>query len=149
MPAYTSFAVAGAGNLGQHIAHALLKRGFQVTVLSRSSTGAKAESLKAAGVRVQAVDYSDAASVAKAIAGSQVVINSLGFEAALGIASDVLVEESKKQGTQLYVPNDWGFDYAFTASKGLETHPINVSKPAVTEHLKKVSSSEASSKRLY
>lgn len=139
MPAYTSFVVAGAGNLGSHLAHALLKQGFQVSVLSRSSTGARVESLAAAGATIRAVDYSDAASVGKAVSGSQVLVNTLGMEGLQSGASDVLVEQAKTADVQLYVPNDWGFDYDFTASKGMETHALNAKKPALRENLKKVS----------
>lgn len=139
MPAYTSFVVAGAGNLGSHLAHALLKQGFKVTALSRSSTGAKVESLAAAGATIAAVDYDDASSIEKAVSGSQVVINTLSPEAMQGTASDTLIEQSKKAGVQPYVPNDWGFDYAFSASKGMQPHPISLKKAGLGAELEKVS----------
>lgn len=139
MPAYTSFTIAGPGNLGGHIAKALLKQGFKVSVLSRSGSSANAKTLEAAGANIQAVDYSDASSVAEALAGSQVVINTLGIAALQGSAQDILIEQSKKAGVQLYVPSDWGFSYDFAEKSGVSIHPFIHAKTTVEAQLEKVS----------
>ena len=73
--------VTGAtGFVGSHLAEALRRGGHQVTVLARSA--AKAESLKALGMRVVMGDLHDTAALTRATEGQDVVFHVAGVIAA-------------------------------------------------------------------
>ncbi|PWN52234.1 NAD(P)-binding protein, partial [Violaceomyces palustris] len=137
MPAYKSFVIAGAGNLGSNIATQLAKEGFQVTALSRVESDSDTSKLSSNGVKVHKVNYQDKASLSEAIKGHEVLINTLGAGSFQGDLHEALPTLAKEAGTQLYVPNDWGVDYSIVLeSKHPEIHPFIASKPHVAEKLK-------------
>jgi nucleoside-diphosphate-sugar epimerase len=73
--------VTGAtGFVGSHLAEALCRRGDQVTALVRSPR--KAEALAPLGLRIVAGDLDDAASLASAVEGQEVVFHVAGLVAA-------------------------------------------------------------------
>jgi nucleoside-diphosphate-sugar epimerase len=103
--------VTGAtGFVGSHLAEALRQRGHEVTVLARSA--ARAESLRARGVRVVMGDLHDSGALMRAIEGQNVVFHVAGVVAARDEAEFLranrdgtanLVEASARAGRPRFV----------------------------------------------
>ncbi|KLO19054.1 NAD-P-binding protein [Schizopora paradoxa] len=110
MSGFKNFGVAGAGNIGKGIVKALLhlKKDGAVTsvkVLTRSG-GKKFSELADLGATFVEVNYDDPTSLKEALAGTEVVISTVGA-LALG-AQTQLADASKAAGVQLFVPSEFG-----------------------------------------
>ena len=135
MPAYQTFAIAGAGNLGSLIAKSLIGAGFQVSVLTRSKTSESAAKLAAAGAKLVEVDYASDESVKAALSGNEVVLNTLGSESFQTDVHARLPQLAKDAGAQLYVPNEWGLDVDVLTGAGVSLHPIVAGKTKLSSDL--------------
>ena len=99
MSGYKSFAVAGAGGVGKHIAEALAKQpGVTVVAFTRD-----ASKDFPSGVTPKAVDYNDDDALVSALKGVDVVVSTLsggGFA-----AQPALIKAAKRAGVKLFVPS--------------------------------------------
>lgn len=73
------FITGATGFVGKHLARRLIDGGHQLKCLATSTSGADADLLRAMGAEVVTGDILDAASVADAAAGSEVVIHLVGI----------------------------------------------------------------------
>ncbi|KZT25477.1 NAD-P-binding protein [Neolentinus lepideus HHB14362 ss-1] len=110
MSGFKTFALAGAGNLGQFIAEELLKLKASgavssLLVLTRGSSGNLA-SLEKQGAKIATVDYSSVDSLTSALSGVDVVISTLGGAALT--TQGPLADAAKKVGVKLFVPSEFG-----------------------------------------
>ena len=95
---FTTFAVAGAGNIGNPIARALLAHEVKVMVLSRPDSQTSID-----GIEVRKVDHAGQDATAEALKDVDVVISTISamalpFEASLTAAA-------KKAGMKLFAPS--------------------------------------------
>ncbi|KAJ5184059.1 oxidoreductase CipA [Penicillium capsulatum] len=131
--ALTNIAIAGGtGNLGPSIINALLKSGFQVTALSRSSSHQLDPR-----VQIKAVDYSSKDSLVAALKGQDALINTLGVGQ---IPVDVhlrLVDAALVAGVRRYLPSEFGSDTANPLTSKL---PVFGDKIAVVKRLNELTS---------
>ncbi|KAA1474801.1 NAD-P-binding protein [Dentipellis sp. KUC8613] len=112
MSHFTTFALAGLGNVGTFIAEELLKRkaagkAKRVVILTRSSgDDEKYEPYKRNGAEVLTVDYSSKDSLTAALSGIEVVVSTI----ALGVsdAQSSLAVAAKEAGVKLFVPSEFG-----------------------------------------
>jgi dihydroflavonol-4-reductase len=89
--------VTGAtGFVGSHLAEALRRRGDEVTVLARSAR--KAEALRPLGVAVVEGDLHDAAALARAVEGQDVIYHVAGMVAARDEAEFLRANEGGTRG---------------------------------------------------
>jgi len=135
MSGYKNFAVAGAGNLGQHVIKSLLqlkKEGTisTVKVLTRS-TGSTSAELAELGATFVEVNYEDPTSLKQGLAGTDVVISTLGA-AALGTQTQ-LADASKAAGVQLFVPSEFG-----NPTDGKADHALFATKDSLKKHLREL-----------
>jgi NAD(P)H dehydrogenase (quinone) len=98
-----SIVIAGAtGQLGRHVVEALLERDVpaaQIVAAGRSI--GKLADLEARGVQVRAMDYTDAASVAKALEGATKVLLISGSEVGQRIEQHrTVIEAAKAEGVE-------------------------------------------------
>ncbi|KAI9665554.1 MAG: hypothetical protein M1831_001697 [Alyxoria varia] len=129
--------LAGAGgNTGQATLPALLNAGFNVSVLTRSSSNAAFPE----SVTVHATDYSEA-SLSEAFKGQDAVVSMVGsFEPK--VLTDVqvkMVDVAVKAGVRWFIPSEYGMDTS--PEKGEELCPPLKLKRAVSGHLKSLESS--------
>ncbi|KLO19055.1 NAD-binding protein [Schizopora paradoxa] len=135
MSAFKNFAVAGAGNLGHFIITELLqlkKNGAisTVKVLTRTG-GSKYPELVELGATFVEVQYEDPASLKKALAGTEVVISTIG---GTGLATQAqLANASKDAGVQLFVPSEFG-----NPTDGKTDHAIFSTKDSTKKHLREL-----------
>ena len=99
-----SIVITGAtGQLGRHVVEALLERNVpaaQIVAAGRSI--GKLADLEARGVQVRAMDYADAASVAKALEGATKVLLISGSEVGQRIEQHrTVIEAAKAEGVEL------------------------------------------------
>jgi NAD(P)H dehydrogenase (quinone) len=99
-----SIVITGAtGQLGRHVVEALLERNVpaaQIVAAGRSI--GKLTDLEARGVQVRAMDYADAASVAKALEGATKVLLISGSEVGQRIEQHrTVIEAAKAEGVEL------------------------------------------------
>jgi NAD(P)H dehydrogenase (quinone) len=91
------------GQLGRHVVEALLERGVpaaQIVAAGRSI--GKLADLEARGVQVRAMDYTDAASVAKALEGATKVLLISGSEVGQRVEQHrTVIEAAKAEGVEL------------------------------------------------
>ncbi|KAA1474004.1 NAD-P-binding protein [Dentipellis sp. KUC8613] len=112
MSTFTTFAIAGVGNIGAYLAEGLLGlkasgKVKEVILLTRSSTAnANVEKLVKKGAKVAVVDYTSQDSLTAALAGVDVVISTFGREAFT--AQDAVAVASKAAGVRLFVPSEFG-----------------------------------------
>ncbi|KAA1474798.1 NAD-P-binding protein [Dentipellis sp. KUC8613] len=114
MSGFTTFAIAGAGNIGVFIAEELLKskaagKVKRVVILTRSSgDDEKFKDLKSKGAEVITVDYGKKDTLTAALTGIDVVLSTVSFldlapQSALAIAA-------KEAGVKLFAPSEYGAD---------------------------------------
>ncbi|KAA1474799.1 NAD-P-binding protein [Dentipellis sp. KUC8613] len=117
MSAFTTFAVAGAGNIGAFIVNELLKsktvgKVKRVVILTRSSgDDEKYKEFKSKGAEVVTVDYEQKGALTAALAGIDVVLSTLSVvnlapQSALAVAA-------KDAGVKLFAPSEYGSDSDF------------------------------------
>ncbi|TFY63182.1 hypothetical protein EVG20_g6420 [Dentipellis fragilis] len=117
MSTFTTFAIAGAGNIGVFIVEELLKRktvgkAKRVVILTRSSSDdEKYKEFKNKGAEVLTVDYDKTDSLTTALAGIDVVLSTLSVvdpapQSTLAIAA-------KDAGVKLFAPSEYGPDSDF------------------------------------
>ncbi|KAA1474800.1 NAD-P-binding protein [Dentipellis sp. KUC8613] len=118
MSTFTTFAVAGAGNIGAFIVEELLKckiasKAKRVVILTRSSgNDEKYKEFKSKGAEVLTVDYEKKNSLTPALVGIDVVISTLtaadlGPQSALAVAA-------KDAGVKLFAPSEYGSETNFS-----------------------------------
>ncbi|KAA1475519.1 NAD-P-binding protein [Dentipellis sp. KUC8613] len=112
MSSFKTFAIAGVGNVGVHIAEELLKKQqagvvTDLVILSRSSSkNESAEKLVSQGARIASVDYTSEASLISALQGIDVVISTVSHHQ-LDI-QPLLTFAAKEAGVRLFVPSEFG-----------------------------------------
>ncbi|KAJ5690868.1 oxidoreductase CipA [Penicillium macrosclerotiorum] len=129
--AITRVAVAGGtGNLGPAIVNGLLEAGFQLTVLSRSSSHQLDPR-----VQVQVVDYNSLDSLVAALRGQDAFINVLPTGP---VSRDVhlrVIEAAVAAGIQRFIPSEFGCDTSNSATSQL---PVFGDKVAVIQRLQEL-----------
>lgn len=120
----------GTGNLGPAIVNALLEAGFQVTVLSRS-TSAQLDSR----AKVVAVDYNSLDSLISALGGQDALVNTLGVGVVPREVHLRLVEAAHAAGVERFIPSEYGCDTSHPLTSQL---PVFGDKIAVIQRLKEV-----------
>jgi len=134
MSGFKHFAVAGAGNLGQHVVKALLQLKEDdgtvttVKVLTRIG-GRKSTELVNLGATFVEVNYDEPKSMKEALRGTEVVISTLGAPALS--AQTQLADASQAAGVQLFVPSEFG-----GPTDGNSGHPIFATKNSLKKHLR-------------
>ncbi|OJJ94958.1 hypothetical protein ASPACDRAFT_82383 [Aspergillus aculeatus ATCC 16872] len=132
--AATKVALVGAsGNLGPAILSELLTAGFDVTVLTRQDSAKEFDSR----AHVAKVAYSSLESLQAALAGNEVVVNTLGVGS---VPRDVhlrLVDAAVAAGVKRYIPSEFGSHTTHPATARL---PVFADKVAVQEHLRQKAS---------
>ncbi|POS78738.1 hypothetical protein DHEL01_v202859 [Diaporthe helianthi] len=99
-------AIAGAnGALGKPVLHALVKGGFEVTALVRS-TG-KIPNLPATAKEV-VVDFTSPDSLVAALKGQDAVVSALGVQPGTAQAQKALAQASADTGVKRFIPSDFG-----------------------------------------
>ncbi|KAH7461306.1 Phenylcoumaran benzylic ether reductase PT1 [Phytophthora ramorum] len=108
MSTYTKFAIIAAGGVGGTVADELLKKGdaVSVSILTRDESKPELQAFKARGATLHQVAYDDEAAVAKALAGSEVVVSTVS-PYNMGVQKS-LVPAAKAAGVQLFVPAEYG-----------------------------------------
>jgi len=97
--------IGGAGgNLGPAVTSALLDAGFNVTVLSRSSSSSSAP----AGAKVHKTDYASSSSLEEAFKGQHAVVSTIAT-AAVG-SQDIIVNAAVKAGVKRFIPSEFGIN---------------------------------------
>ncbi|CAI7596251.1 unnamed protein product [Penicillium manginii] len=133
--AISKVAIAGAtGNVGPAILNALLTAGFEVTVLSRSSSHKLDPRVK-----LQEVDYSSQDSLTTALAGQDAVVNALSVGL---VARDIhlrLVEAAHAAKVKRYIPSEFGSDTVHHLTAQI---PVFGDKVAILERLKEISAQD-------
>lgn len=97
----------GAGFIGSHIVHALLKQGGEVRVLDNFSSG-KRENLSGLDVEIIESDLRDASRVAEAVNGVEVIFHEAAF---------VSVPESMEKPQECFDVNITGTSILFEAAR--------------------------------
>jgi uncharacterized protein YbjT (DUF2867 family) len=125
---FKSFVVAGGtGNLGKPIVQALVKHGFQVSVLRRIESKQANDNEIDTKVRVFHVNYNDQKALSEIMKGNQVVIDALSvfrtFDGKGKNFSENLAKAAAEAKVELFVPNDFGMDHAQIEAKN--DPPIN------------------------
>jgi len=117
----------GTGNLGPTIVSSLVENGFEVTVLSRSSS---AKSKLSSGVRVKEIDYSNHDSIVSALKGQQAVVSNVGWQI---IAEQwKLVDAAIEAGVSFFLPSEFGADIANPKAAAL---PVFAGKAATRKYI--------------
>ncbi|VDC03006.1 unnamed protein product [Peniophora sp. CBMAI 1063] len=112
MSGFKNFAVVGAGTLGLPIIEELLNvkaagSADKVLLLTRPESVSKYDALAARGATIVPIaDYTSTSEVAKALAGIEVVISTLGHSA-YGIQIPI-AQAAKEAGAKLFVPSEFG-----------------------------------------
>lgn len=122
----------GTGNLGPSIINALLEAGFQVTVLSRSTS----HDLDPRA-QIKVVDYGSVDSIVAALKGQDALVNTLGVGQIPGDVHLRLVEAAHTAGIQRYLPSEFGSD---TANPLVSKLPVFGDKIAVVQRLNELTS---------
>ncbi|KAA1474802.1 NAD-P-binding protein [Dentipellis sp. KUC8613] len=112
MSTFTTFALAGVGNIGSFIANDFLARKAagqvkRVVILTRSSTDdEKNKKFERKGAEVITIDYSSKASLISALSGIEVVISTINLGAL--DSQFALIDAAKDAGVKLFVPSEFG-----------------------------------------
>ncbi|KAK4862855.1 hypothetical protein LT330_002988 [Penicillium expansum] len=129
----TKVALVGAsGNLGPTVLSELLDAGLTVTVLTRQNSNKTFDPR----AQVEKVDYESRKYLKAALAGNEVVVNTLGVGTVPREIYLRLVDAAVAAGVQRFLPSEYGSDTTYPNAAKL---PIFADKIAAQEHLKKVS----------
>lgn len=105
MSGYKSFAVAGAGNIGLPIVHALAAQNVSVVVLSRPESATKEFP---PGVQIAKVDFNDVAAISAVLKAHKVDVVLSTIPAPAAAAQKPLVDASKLAKVKLFAPSEYG-----------------------------------------
>ncbi|RHZ64299.1 aromatic alcohol reductase [Aspergillus thermomutatus] len=123
-------AIAGAtGNLGPVVLRALLRAGFEVTVLTRAESDRSNNNFGPA--HVVPVDYSSLDSLTAALKGSNIVVNTLG-----AIPREIhlrLIDAAVAAQVQRFIPSEFGSDTTNATAAKL---PVYQDKVAIQKYLR-------------
>ena len=113
MPKKIIVLAGGTGDLGQKIAHALLLKGAEVRILTRSSgSSEKLASLMKAGARVIRVDYDNQKELVKACKGAACIVSALnGLRDVIVDVQSRLLDAAVKAGVKRFIPSDYSIDF--------------------------------------
>src|SRR4030042_6827062 len=102
----------GTGDLGQRIARALLSKGAEVRILTRSiSSSDKRGSLIESGVTMVQVDYNNSTGLVKACDGVACVVSALsGLREVIVGAQKRLLDAAVTAGVKRFIPSDYAID---------------------------------------
>lgn len=110
----TRIVVAGAtGNLGEHLATALLERGATVrAIVRRSSAADKVQRLRQRGIEVVTAEPNDVSALTKACTGAACVVSALsGLRDVIVTAQTALLEAAVDAAVPRFIPSDFSIDY--------------------------------------
>ncbi|KAJ5227626.1 oxidoreductase CipA [Penicillium citrinum] len=127
--------VGGTGNLGPAIVNGLLNGGFEVTVLSRSSSHQLDPRVK-----VQVADYNSLDSLTTALSGQDAVVNTLGVGVVPGEVHLRVLEAAHAAKVQRYIPSEFGSDTANPLTAKL---PVFGVKVAVIKKLEEIAAQDS------
>ncbi|KAJ5097870.1 oxidoreductase CipA [Penicillium argentinense] len=120
----------GTGNLGPAIVNAALDAGFEITLLSRSTSHQLDPR-----INVQVVDYESLDSLTAALTGQDALVNALGVGV---VPRDIhlrLVDAAHAAKVQRYIPSEFGSD---TANQLTAQLPVFGDKVAVAQKLQEI-----------
>ncbi|CAJ0543897.1 Ff.00g039810.m01.CDS01 [Fusarium sp. VM40] len=99
MTTINKVALAGKGHLGSAVLDQLLKNGFDVTILSRSTFEAPSRA------KVVQVDYSSVDSLSAALKGHDAVVSTLNAVATL--SQKIIIDAAIIAGVKRFIPNEF------------------------------------------
>ena len=101
------------GNLGGHIANALLERGAKVRAIVRhGSAPDKLEELRKRGAEIVEVDFNDVHELTRACSGGSCVISALsGLRDVIVETQTLLLDAAVKAGVPRFIPSDYSIDF--------------------------------------
>ncbi|RFU80719.1 2`-hydroxyisoflavone reductase [Trichoderma arundinaceum] len=103
--------IAGAtGNLGPAVVDAVKNAGFNVTILSRTSSSSE---VTFDGVNIAKIDYGSIDSLAEALKGQDAVVSTLNH--LFYDEQKALIEASIKAGVKRFIPSEYGLDVSIPA----------------------------------
>src|SRR5208337_2245192 len=104
----------GTGDLGQRIAKALLLKGAEVKILTRSNASSnKLGSLIKSGAKVVRVDYDNPTELIKACKGAACIVSALnGLRDVIVDAQRQLLDAAVKARVRRFIPSDYSIDFA-------------------------------------
>ncbi|CAD6887443.1 unnamed protein product [Tilletia controversa] len=111
MSGLKTFAVLGSGAIGKPLIEEFLAAKLPLTILTRDESKPDLQPYKAQGATLKAVDYDSIDSIAAALEGVDAFISALGNQHKEGLPND-LAKAAKKAGVKVYVPSEFGLDYA-------------------------------------
>ncbi|KAJ5513556.1 hypothetical protein N7463_003108 [Penicillium fimorum] len=123
--------VGASGNLGPAVLTELLTAGFDVTVLTRQGNNKTFDSR----AHVAEVDYESLDSLAAALSGQDVVVNTLNVGAVPKSIHLRLVDAAVATGVKRFIPSEYGCD---TTNPLASKSPAFGHKVSVQEYLKNV-----------
>jgi nucleoside-diphosphate-sugar epimerase len=123
-------AVAGAGSLGTPIIQALVRAGFPVTVLTRSSQMKSLDLDPSADVKFAMVDYASSSSLEDALQGHFGVVSTVNARATG--EQMPLIEAAVRAGVERFIPAEFGADMANKKARAL---PVFEQKEKTAEKL--------------
>lgn len=106
--------LAGAtGNLGGHIASAILERGANVrAVVRHNSDPDKVEELRKRGAEIAEVDFRSVTEVTRACLGGSCVISALcGLRGVIVETQTLLLDAAVKAAVPRFIPSDYSIDF--------------------------------------
>ncbi|GAB7339125.1 hypothetical protein MBLNU457_5798t1 [Dothideomycetes sp. NU457] len=117
----------GTGNLGPSIVSSLAENGFEVTVLSRSSS---TNSNLPSGVTIKGIDYSNQESIISALQGQQAVVSNVGWQ--IIAEQHKLIDAAIAAGVSLFLPSEFGADLTNAKAAAL---PVFAGKAATRRYI--------------
>lgn len=121
-----------SGNLGPSVLAALLDAGFEVTVLTRENKDDKFDQR----ARIAEVNYDSSESLTSALAGQEVVVNTLGVGRIPRETHLRLIDAAVAAHVQRFVPSEFGGN---TTNPRAAQLPVYGDKVAVQKHLQEAS----------
>jgi uncharacterized protein YbjT (DUF2867 family) len=106
--------VAGAtGNLGERIAHSLLKKGAEVRIVVRETSDAvKVNALEKMGAKVFKINLLDVKKIAESCEGVDCVVSALaGLSDVIIDTQKVLLDGAVAAGVPRFIPSDYSLDF--------------------------------------
>jgi nucleoside-diphosphate-sugar epimerase len=103
----------GTGDLGQRIVKALLSKGAEVRILTRSggSSGKRGSTIES-GAKVIRVDYNNSKELAKAFAGAACIVSALnGLSEVIVDTQKQLLDAAVKAKVGRFIPSDFSIDF--------------------------------------